>query len=253
MSRTRVLPYKQGSKSAKALAETLNGKVLKIEGSSFVPISGDVIVNWGRSDNTLQTVWGTSARVLNLPEVVKTASNKKSFLSLMEAEGLISLIPEYWTDKEAIPVEKFPILCRTILNGHSGAGICWADTPSDLVDSSLYVRYIKKSDEYRVHVSVNGVFLVQRKARRLDYSEPDWRIRNHDNGFIYQRSNIDPPACVISSAVEAFKATNLDFGAVDVIYNKHHGKAYVLEINTAPGLAGSTVTDYANMIKGLIE
>jgi hypothetical protein len=37
MTRIRVLPYKQGSKSAKALATELGGKVLKLEGSKFKP------------------------------------------------------------------------------------------------------------------------------------------------------------------------------------------------------------------------
>ena len=40
------------------------------------------------------------------------------------------------------------------------------------------------------------------------------------------------------------KELGLDFGAVDVIWNEHESKAYVLEINTAPGLEGSTVEDY---------
>jgi glutathione synthase/RimK-type ligase-like ATP-grasp enzyme len=171
----------------------------------------------------------------------------------MEDEGLLDLIPEYWTDKESIPSEAYPVLCRTILTGHSGAGIHWADTPDDLVDAPLYVKYVKKSEEYRVHVSADGVFLIQRKARRLDHDNPDWRIRNHQNGFIYQRDNVECPGCVVTSAEAAFKATGLDFGAIDVIYNKTKDKAYVLEINTAPGLAGSTVTDYADIIKEMIS
>ena len=45
MGRIRILPYRQGSKSAKALAEALGGKVLKLENSSFIPREGDLIIN----------------------------------------------------------------------------------------------------------------------------------------------------------------------------------------------------------------
>jgi D-alanine-D-alanine ligase-like ATP-grasp enzyme len=41
----------------------------------------------------------------------------------------------------------------------------------------------------------------------------------------------------------------LDFGAVDVIWNEKQQRAYVLEVNTAPGLEGQTVDDYARGIK----
>ena len=41
----------------------------------------------------------------------------------------------------------------------------------------------------------------------------------------------------------------VDFGAVDVVWNQQNGQAYVLEINTAPGLAGQTITSYANAFR----
>jgi D-alanine-D-alanine ligase-like ATP-grasp enzyme len=37
----------------------------------------------------------------------------------------------------------------------------------------------------------------------------------------------------------------LDFGAVDIIYNAKRNECYVLEVNTAPGLEGTTVEKYA--------
>ena len=117
-NRIRVLPYKQGSKSAKALAQALGGKVLRLNGSTFVPRSGDILVNWGRSTNDhISTAQQTLCRVLNLPEILEGATNKLSFFELMEDEGLLDLIPEYWTDKESIPSEAYPVLCRTILLG----------------------------------------------------------------------------------------------------------------------------------------
>jgi glutathione synthase/RimK-type ligase-like ATP-grasp enzyme len=46
----------------------------------------------------------------------------------------------------------------------------------------------------------------------------------------------------------AVSALGLDFGAVDIIWNEREDKCYVLEVNTAPGLQGSTLENYANAI-----
>ena len=259
--RIRVLPYRKGSKSAKALAEALGGKVLRLEGSTFSPRKRDLIINWGNGSppgppNCYNTFnWKGLAQV----------TDKLKFFNKMKAE-CPEIIPNFYTEKEDIPDDKFPIVCRTILSGHSGAGIVVANNRDDLVDAPLYVEYKKKKDEYRVHVGTisdkNGypyseggpyteVIAVQRKARRTDCENPNWQIRNHSNGFVFVRNNVSPPALVLEAARKAFEASSLDFGAVDVIWNEHEGKAYVLEINTAPGLEGQTVTDYANFFKGV--
>jgi D-alanine-D-alanine ligase-like ATP-grasp enzyme len=90
---------------------------------------------------------------------------------------------------------------------------------------------------------------VQQKKRRHDHDNPNWQVRNHANGFIYARSDVNPPAAVLDAAKKALAATGLDFGAVDVIWNQHAGRAFVLEINTAPGLEGTTVEEYKEFFK----
>jgi len=268
MTRYRILPYKKGSRSAKALSEALGGKVLKLEGSKFVPKPSDFLINWGNSDPPENFLMALNDDVqcvyLNYASKIRVASNKLNFFNLIKDEAFC---PPFWTNHEEIPDEAFPIVCRTILSGHSGSGIVIASDRDGLVPAPLYVRYVKKKDEYRVHVGLIGekngypysegspfatIIAVQRKARRLGFENPNWQVRNHSNGFVYVRENVNPPQLVIEAAKKAFEASSLDFGAVDVIWNEHEGKAYVLEINTAPGLEGQTVTDYANFFKGLI-
>lgn len=262
MTRYRVLPYRQGSKGARALADALGGRVLKLEGSSFSPKHGDLIINWGSTapyytpDCKINCNGGCGncdPTILNEPSIIKRASNKREFFQLMTAGGHEDVIPRYWTDASSIPDDAFPIVCRTVLAGHSGDGIVLAAARSDLVPAPLYVEYVKKQDEYRVHVGVRGdqgpsIIAVQRKAR--SYEVPDdqvnWQIRNHQNGFVYTRQGFTPPDSVLSVAKRALEASGLDFGAVDVIYNAEKKRALVLEINTAPGLEGQTVQDYAS-------
>lgn len=237
----KIVPYRQASKSAKALAKALGGRVLLLEGSNYIPVPTDTIINWGNTTTSLPGL-------LNPPLVIKRASNKKTFFEMMKTAGLKELLPRFWTDPREIPSEAYPIVCRTVLSGHSGEGIVIANKPSECVSATLYTQYMKKSDEYRIHLgAVNGeVFLVsiQQKRRRLDHPDPDWKVRNHDNGFIYARGDVNPPTNVVSYASQVFAASGLDFGAVDVIYSNKTGAAYVLEINTAPGLEGTTITDY---------
>ena len=166
--------------------------------------------------------------------------------------------PEFFTDFQEVFTqlrEGKTILARTILNGHSGKGIVVMspDTPvKSLVDDApLYSRYIKKKDEYRVHVVADEAVDIQRKALAEDQDRDNvnWQIRNHDNGFIYVRNDVEPPEKVVTQAVLAVGLCGLDFAAVDVVWNEHEQEAYVLEVNTAPGLEGQTVDTYANAIR----
>lgn len=234
MTRIRVYPYKQGSRSARILADALGGRVLKLEGSRFRAKPGDAIINWGASFFPF--------RGLNSGESTSHAGNKlQSFLDLQAGDVRI---PEFWENADEIPDDAFPIVCRTILRGHSGAGIVIAESREELVRAPLYVRYIPKQDEYRIHVMGDEVISVQRKARRLEKENPNWRVRNHANGFNFVRDGVESPADVLDQARRSIIALGLDFGAVDVIWNERRQSAYVLEVNTAPGLEGQTVIDY---------
>lgn len=247
MGRIRILPYRQGSRGAKALAEALGGKVLKLENSSFTPREGDLIINWGNTDTARAHVYPAS--FIQLPNTIRNVSNKLYFFKKNEGKDWL---PRFWTEKEDIPDDVYPVVCRTVLSGHSGAGILIANSPEEVVEAPLYAQYKKKKDEYRVHCGKGAILSVQRKARRLDCENPNWQVRNHANGFVYVRNDVNPPSCVTETALQAFEQSSLDFGAVDVIYNSSEDKAYVLEINTAPGLEGQTVEDYAEFFRSLM-
>lgn len=240
----KIYPYRSGSRSARALANALGGRVLRREGSTYRERERDTIINWG-SGHTLYR------NVLNRPDCVAAASNKLTTFNTLRGTGCS--IPDFWVNAEDIPDEAFPIVCRTVLSGHSGAGIVIADDRGGLVRAPLYVRYIKKQDEYRVHVGRREgqsiIIAVQRKARRLEVENPNYQIRNHANGFVFIRNGVDPDPSVIEQAKLAVETLGLDFGGVDVIWNEREGRAYVLEVNSACGLEGSTIEDYADFFR----
>ena len=243
----KIYPYKQGSRSARALADALGGRVLRLQGSTYRYNPRDTIINWGNG----QGVPFRDARYLNSAIAVTNASNKRIAFEVMGYNGV--QIPQFWTRTEDIPDEAFPIVCRTILNGHSGRGIVIANQRDELVNAPLYVRYMKKRDEYRIHVGRMGIIAIQRKAIPNGTNPTDTRIRNHHNGYVFVRNNVEPPEQVVEQARLAIAALGLDFGAVDIIWNNHHQLATVLEVNTAPGLEGQTINDYTNYFRGLIN
>jgi len=239
--RIRIHPYKQGSRSAKALADALGGKVLKKEGSKFIRKSGDVIINWGDSQ-------AGNLSCLNLAGNVATASNKLQAFHKMKEAGVN--VPEFTSSRESVNWDGLTVV-RHKLSGHSGEGIELRDA-RDLPSAPLYVRYVPKKAEYRVHVVGGNPILVQRKARNPECDNPDWKVRNHANGFIFVRNDVEAPQDVLEQAKRAVAALGLDFGAADIIWNEKSKRAYVLEVNTAPGLEGSTIDDYAEGLKILL-
>lgn len=249
MGITFIYPYMDGSKSARALRRALPGRLIRRKGSRFKP-RGQWVVNWGCSDLPHNILRGCN--ILNHPDQVYNATNKlRSFEVLTPGCS----IPDWSTcPQEATEwLSEGSVVCRQRLEAHSGEGITIATTEQELVEAPLYVKYIKKKSEWRVHIFKGEVLMVQRKVRNMDVpaEEVKWQIRNHRNGFVYQQHGINPSVQVMEEASKAVALMGLDFAAVDVVYNDHYDKAYVLEVNCAPGLEGATLERYANAIRGV--
>lgn len=148
------------------------------------------------------------------------------------------------------------MVCRKLLSSHSGNGIVLHENGGDneLPSAPLYVAYKKKTHEYRVHFfkNSNGTFEVidvtQKKKRKDFEGEVNTKIRNHQNGWVYCREGIEESADLRTQALNAALACDIKLGAVDLIYNQKENKCYVLEINSAPGIEGTSVTNYVNAI-----
>lgn len=256
--RNRIYSYNAVSKGAKSLAKA--SRLLRINHKTpgyYARDERDVVVNWGSTVLPDRLLTGS---IINDPRLVDTACDKWEFFLKMHAAGIC--VPPFTNRKdEAIQWVKDGevVFARTLLRANGGRGIVICEKELDIPDAMCYTMYVKKAAEYRVHVVDNQVIDIQRKIKDPKLPEPeDWRIRNHDNGFIFVRSTgdnqpLNPNRLVIERSIAAIQILNLDFGAVDVIWNEKKGEAYVLEVNTAPGLEGETTLNaYANAIKNLI-
>lgn len=247
--RIRVYPYKPGSTSARALAQALGARRIKHRNSRYRYRNGDVVINWGSTDHD-------QPFTLNNSHAVATASDKIQCLRTLSEAGIP--VPNFTTSRQAamaMITAGHKVVCRTLTRANSGRGIVMAETPDQIVDAPLYTKYIKKLNEYRIHVFDGGIIDVQRKMRRRDVpdDEVNWQVRNHSNGFIFGREGVAVPEYVDARAVDAVAALNLTFGAVDIIHNAQRDEYYVLEINTAPGLEGQTLSNYVEAIRDYIQ
>mgnify|MGYP001573297728 FL=1 len=256
-----VYPYNMQSTSARNLAGVLG--VFRIrQNGNYRHRPGKKVVNWGNGHLANWMTPMSMEHIYNKPQNVELASSKLETLQQLSISGIP--IPDFtdlpqraklWLQSEPkYPGLKHAVLCRTLTRANSGRGIVIATIPEQIVSAPLYTRYVPKQDEYRVHVFREfGVIDVQQKRRdsEIAIEERDPYIRNHDAGWVFCRENVHPPQAVLQAAENAVMALGLDFGAVDIGFHNNIGPC-VYEVNTAPGLEGQTLTNYAEAFQKLV-
>lgn len=264
VSRLVIYPYKMASRSAKALAKkitTVIGHRVRCvrETGHYHPKHRSIVVNWG---NPRCGTWYNTVRphnLINTAASVAGAGNK--MIAFKEFVRALIPTPEWtedrvaaqaWLDKGSI------VLSRKLLTSHSGRGIVinLPGATNTLVSAPLYVKYKKKRKEFRVHV-FNGkvIDLAEKRKFRMERRDDSFvgLIRNHDNGWCFCRNGIVEPDGLRSLAISSVAALGLSFGACDIIWNEKENKCYTLEVNTAPGLEGTTLEQYAKAISQYIS
>jgi glutathione synthase/RimK-type ligase-like ATP-grasp enzyme len=249
----KILPYKSFSQSARDLVRVLGNKA--IVKSQTTPMYGrkKVLINWGHSSPRFNL---TNVSVLNKPQAVSNAIDKFLSLQIMKDAGVNT--PEFTKDievaKEWIEDNRI-VFCRKLLKANSGRGIVVAKTVDELIPALLYVKYIRKEREYRVHVFNGNVIDVVEKRRRSGFdSNPAYNkyIRSYEQGWIFARDGISVTNATEQEAIKAVQSLGLDFGAVDIVINRDDIPV-VLECNTAPGLMGTTLDKYKAAVQAWVE
>jgi D-alanine-D-alanine ligase-like ATP-grasp enzyme len=163
-------------------------------------------------------------------------------------------VPDFTTDindaKRWIAEDKI-VFCRTLLRANSGRGIVIAKVVAELVRAPLYVKYIRKEKEYRLHVFNGKVIDLVEKRRRTGFQEAtnyNKYVRSYEQGWIMARDGVVVTEETRSQAIRAVQALGLDFGAVDIVMDRN-GKPMILEVNTAPGIQGTTLDNYKKAVQ----
>jgi hypothetical protein len=160
--------------------------------------------------------------------------------------------PSFETDRSRLrDTGKQIWFARTLIKATNGRGIVEFDLRSerDIPVAPLYTEYIPKRAEYRFHVFNGNVIDVQEKRKKRDFGDGrNTRVRNVNNGYVYCRDAVNPPDGAADIAVRAVQAVGYQYGAVDLIYNEHRNQCYVLEVNSRPGLMGTTIDKYVEAL-----
>lgn len=263
-TRIRVLPYGP-SDSVRELTSAINTKIQELrlnanvmslvsEGSRYRSRVGDIVVNYG--NRRYNDAFFGGATVLNSVVALNRAANKVAAFNALRLAEVKTV--EYTVDREVAQNwnRNEIVYERGTLTGHSGEGITVRLAREGVADAPLYTKGIQgPRREWRVHVFEGVITYVQKKIRRNGYRDlSTYRedIRNHHTGWVYSNAFTDaPPDQVLIQAHKAVSALGLNFGAVDLI--SKNTNAWVLEVNTAPGLTGTTLETYTHNIVEFVK
>lgn len=256
-----IMSWNNG-KGARELSRAVTRKGRLLYRDSSRPIVQSTVLNMGlKSNRRLEDYISRGGNLINYPAAVATCSNK---LYTLEALRGTPYCLEYTTDWYR-PIqwteEGHDVVARHVLNGHSGEGITIIPAFSrwgDEVEAPLFTKYFKKTAEYRVHCSPHTIVDVRRKAKRRGHvlEGQGTHVWNHSAGFVYKIEGVTPdtvPASVLHAAQTAVYNTGMGLAAVDLGYDADTDQVKVFEVNSAPGLTGSTVkwyTEYLLMVDG---
>lgn len=93
--------------------------------------------------------------------------------------------------------------------------------------------------------------ILRRQAKNAVAGGPNMMIRSNKLGWKFSRiTKYDEN--LVKEAVNALKALKLDFGAVDCCTDAS-GKAFIIEVNTGPGLEGTPFEKYVETFTKIID
>lgn len=257
-----INPYKNGSRGAKQIKLYLRERNIKTFTSQSAPKGRPLIINWGNSSFDYPT---EGFVVVNDPFQTYCMSNKvKFFENTLHSRDTLE-----WTQNRDTALQWGTVVfARTKVEASGGRGIIVFNpeeqAPEELPHAPLYTKGVSKTHEYRLHMARGlhdkgfTVLLAQRKVFRKTDERPsplDWKVRSHDNGFIFQthptHDRIPNQVMEASGRVMSEHFPDLHFCALDVMYHDKKDKAYVIEGNTAPGLENGSISVYAEYFAAL--
>ena len=242
---------------ARSLRRRFGGRIVR-PSTEFSVGENDLLFNYGCSSAPENMGQCPSFRVLNHWSSVATSVNKIASLQALNEAG----VPTINWSQDADDVHEWRrIVVRHLVQSTGSRGIEIINTKGgeyEVPDAPLYTEYYRKTHEFRVHI-FNGQCIDYTQKKRLSAEkleargiEPVKYIRSHANGWIFSRNNIFFDEAIVDLAKKATKAVDLNFCGVDILANVRDGElvdAVVCEVNSAPGMTGTTYKHYREAIQ----
>ena len=189
----------------------------------------------------------------NSPRLINLVANKLRFSNTIKDKFAT---PEFIRNREPYDYE-FPIVIREIMQGFGGVGIimCRDREAFDAAwKGSYWTRFVKTTQEFRVHVLGGELSRLFRKVRiRIDGVRPDeveFPIRTGRSGDY--RFSLWSGGSVFPDLTELVGQLHAEIGghfyALDVGKLPDNQGWFIFEANSAPGLNRNTASAYAKYL-----
>ncbi len=233
-----ILTHKGLYNSAKLLSD-------KIKASTGRPIfvytdrrpedTGAPVIRWGNGQHFFNLDTSFNSR-----ESIVTCGSKARFSSVLSRAG----IPHVEYHSNEVP-ERFPVVIRTVLNGHGGEGIVICRTREEFVrnyNHSTWSYWYNFDFELGVHILNGRVERVFKKVWKNDSAEPEFPIRNTDKGYNFSLKEGEkyPKLQVIVDSF--YRVVPLAMGRLDIAWDKLNKTYRIIEANSAPSLSENVNT-----------
>ncbi len=214
------------------IADNFPGKKLEIVDPTVDFTGVEWMIRWG----TTTPIGNNKINVINRASAITETSKKGTFRLKAHKAGLT---PRTWTSLAELGKEEHveAVIIRPMTH-ERGENITLCKTLPELEaaikkcggEGKYYISdYVQKTQEFRVFVASGRAFMVFEKQPK-DKKAVSWGCV--EEGALKYVKWSEWNEAVVTNAIGAFNLSKLDFGAVDVIVKD--GKAYFLEINTAP-------------------
>jgi glutathione synthase/RimK-type ligase-like ATP-grasp enzyme len=228
---------KLGLTSCREIANFSKTGITFVRNDKPIPEDTDLIIRWGCTSET-----GVK-NTLNTAKAIHVINDKAGFRKVTADAGLS---PKTWlsfgdfvVDEDDDPDDLKTFVVRK-RNHSQGRDLDHCKTYGEIDracrkygEGNYYIsEFIDKKAEYRVCVVSGRVAWIAKKTP-ADPKAVAWNVAQ---GGRFDNVRWDEwPLEAVRVAIEAFQVSGLDFGGVDVMVDAD-GKAYVLEINSAPSL-----------------
>lgn len=243
----KVAPYAQKSSGcfqlSKGIQEALGLEMPpdRIFDNYYHIPKNEWVINWGNGNFR----GSGPGQLFNTGGSICLCVNKIDFFNRMDKHGIV--IPTWTTRSEE--AQKWvkggeTVYCRTDIEGRDGRGIVVASRPTQFAEARLYTKAVPSTEEFRAHVFRGEVIFELEKWRQNTATADQLAVRSGGNGWIYVRDTALPKVAKLL-AEKVCVALDMDFCAVDILWNSKTRRATVLEANSAPELGPWTRKAYA--------
>jgi glutathione synthase/RimK-type ligase-like ATP-grasp enzyme len=199
-----------------------------------------LIVNWGCTHALPEGIIA-----LNQPASVRTASDQVESI-----RRLGELAPRTVANPEDVGLLGSDPIVAKRRHGTRGSGkavLTLSGLPSERAGYDLFQEFIPDRREYRVSV-LSGHIASAYVKRPPDSVPPD----DLHPAWTFERAQVLPKAVAVV-AKEAARRIGLDYAGVDVIEDRHTGRVYCLEANSAPGMSQDTLKQVYAQIQQVLR